>query len=315
MAGAALACYGFGGSVGPELVHVSENATFAVHDSGGTRWALRIYRPGYQTSETIESELAWMDALRRQAGLRTPKIRSATDGRRVVDVTDGRPGSRRRCVLFEWLAGTHPRDDDASSFEGLGAVTAQMHLHSRRWTRPAGFARFSWDLEAAFGPAPRWGHWRDGMGVGPSEAEVLGRLEAVIRQRLLAYGQPPARFGLVHADTRLDNLLVREGRVSVIDFDDCGFSWFLYDLATAFSFFEDAPQVPELIERWLTGYRGVAALSTEDEGEIWTFILLRRLLLVAWLGSHSTLELAEKLGARYTAGACELAERYLALHS
>jgi Ser/Thr protein kinase RdoA (MazF antagonist) len=150
--------------------------------------------------------------------------------------------------------------------------------------------------------------------VGPSEIDVLSRLEATLRRRLLAYGRSPARFGLVHADTRLANLLVNDGEVNVIDFDDCGFSWYLYDLATAFSFFEDAPQVPELIEGWLTGYRTIAPLAVEDEAEIWTFILLRRLLLVAWLGSHHTVELARELGTRYTTGACELAERYLGDH-
>ena len=76
-------------------------------------------------------------------------------------------------------------------------------------------------------------------------------------------------------------------------------------------FFEHAPQVPGLIARWLAGYRGVAELPPADEREIWTFILFRRLLLVAWIGSHGAAETARALGAGYTLGSCELAERYL----
>jgi Ser/Thr protein kinase RdoA (MazF antagonist) len=55
----------------------------------------------------------------------------------------------------------------------------------------------------------------------------------------------------------------------------------------------------------------VAPLSPEDEAEIPTFVMLRRLLLVAWIGSHSETELAQSMGDAYTEGSCTLAEHYL----
>ena len=115
----------------------------------------------------------------------------------------------------------------------------------------------------------------------------------------------------MHADTRLANLLVHEGSVSVIDFDDSGFSWYLYDLGTSVSFFEHAPEVPALVDAWLEGYRRAGQLSAEDQAEIWTFIMFRRLLLVAWIGSHRAVDIAAELGAGYTQGSCDLAESYL----
>ncbi len=140
---------------------------------------------------------------------------------------------------------------------------------------------------------------------------MLARLDQTLKRRLSAYGTGPDRYGLVHADTRLANLLVDDGSVSVIDFDDCGFSWYLYDLGTTVSFFEHRPQVPELVDSWLRGYRRRAEISPEDEAEIWTFILFRRLLLVAWIGSHGAVEIARELGAGYTLDSCDLAESYL----
>ncbi len=50
--------------------------------------------------------------------------------------------------------------------------------------------------------------------------------------------------------------------------------------ATAVSFFEDRADVPELMEAWKEGYRRVRALPKEDEDEMWTFILLRRMTLL-----------------------------------
>ena len=94
--------------------------------------------------------------------------------------------------------------------------------------------------------------------MGREELALLGRLDATLRRRLEAYGRGPSGFGLVHADIRLANLLVEGDHVRVIDFDDCGFSWFMYDFATTVSFIEDHPDVPELHEAWVEGYQSVA---------------------------------------------------------
>lgn len=299
------------------LLNVSENATYRVDDPmSGDKHILRVHRLGYHTREAIESELAWLDALRVEADVRTPHVIATTAGERVVTVPDPEGGEPRNVVMFEFLSGHEPPEDRlVEDFEELGRITARMHRHARSWTRPPGFTRFAWDYDAAFGSEARWGRWQDGAGVGPEELEVLGRLDATLQRRLAAYGTGPERYGLVHADTRLANLLVDDGpsgrSVSVIDFDDSGFSWYLYDLGTAVSFIEHHPQVPEMVDSWVRGYRQVLDLPKADEDEIWTFIMFRRLLLVAWMGSHSAVEIAQELGAGYTVGSCELAERYL----
>jgi Ser/Thr protein kinase RdoA (MazF antagonist) len=302
-----------------ELLSVSENATFLVTDPQAGPSVLRVHRLGYHTEREIASELAWMDALRAEAGVRTPRVLAARDGRRVVTVAErGGPGpaAARHCVRLEFLPGREPAGEaggepDGGHFAELGEITARMHRHAREWRRPDWFTRFHWDYQAAFGRGARWGRWQDGIGVGPSERRVLARLDRVLRARLAAFGSGPQRYGLVHADTRLANLLVHDGAVSVIDFDDSGFGWYLYDLGTSVSFFEHAPQVPALVDSWLDGYHRVGQLAAADRAEIWTFIMFRRLLLVAWIGSHQGVDIAAELGAGYTRGSCDLAESYL----
>ena len=315
----ALRAYGAHPDTVIELLNVSENATFLVSDPAAGPSVLRVHRLGYHSEPEIASELAWMDALRAEAGVRTPRILPAADGRRIVSVAErggAGPSAARHCVRFEFLPGVEP--DGAltgSHFAELGEITARMHQHARRWARPGWFTRFHWDYPAAFGPRARWGRWQDGIGVGPAERQVLTRLDDVLRARLAAFGTGPGRYGLVHADTRLANLLVHDGSVSVIDFDDSGFSWYLYDLGTSVSFFEHSPEVPALVDSWLDGYRQAGELSARDQAEIWTFILFRRLLLVAWIGSHQGVDIAAELGAGYTRGSCDLAEAYLSSHA
>jgi Ser/Thr protein kinase RdoA (MazF antagonist) len=316
-------CYGLGDEASICLLSISENATFAVDAPGRPRAVLRVHRPGYHSRAAIDSELAWIAALRADRVVSTPQVLPAADGSAVA-LGRHPDGEWRHVVRFAWVEGVQPSGDRlVHDFRTLGAITARLHAHARGWRPPAGFTRFRWDVETAVGEHGHWGRWRDGVAVGPAERALFGRLVEVLRRRLGAFGHGPDRFGLVHADMRLANLLVSGGdvpdldrpdpadRVNVIDFDDSGHSWFLYDLAASLSFIEHEPYVPELIDAWVGGYREVAPLTAAEEAELPTFVLLRRLLLVAWIGSHGDTETAQQLGAGYTAGSAELAEDYL----
>jgi len=317
---AAVPRYGLPAETSVALCNVSENHTYRVTEPAtGRRYALRVHRPGYRNAQQIESELQWMDALREQDIVKTPPIVAASDGARVVAVEV--PGvGERNVVMFEWLDGIGPDFDDGDAalrqFATLGAISARMHGHARTWSPPARFDRPPWDYEHSLGAAGHWGRWQDGLGMGREELALLTRLDDTIRRRLQAFGHGPDRFGLVHADIRLANLLIDGDTVQVIDFDDCGFSWFLYDFATAVSFMEDHPRVPELQDAWVRGYRTVSPLDAADEAELQTLVMLRRLLLVAWIGSHHTFATeAAELGAGFTTGTCTLAQEYLSTHT
>jgi Ser/Thr protein kinase RdoA (MazF antagonist) len=320
LARAALEPFGLDPGSEVTLCNVSENHTYRVDDAAtGRRLALRVHRPTYRSVAQIESELAWLDALREEDVVATPGVVPATDGRRVVSVSV--PGlDARNVVVFEWLPGIAPDLDSGDAaivqFKTLGAISARMHGHARGWRRPPGFTRPRWDYDYTLGPSGHWGAWQDGLGMGPEERKQLDRLDATIAARLASYGDGETRFGLVHADIRLANLLIDGDRVQVIDFDDSGFSWFMYDFATAVTFMEDHPRVPELRDAWVEGYRAVADLESAAEAELETFVMLRRLLIVAWIGSHHTFATeAAELGAGYTAGTCALAENYLSDHA
>jgi Ser/Thr protein kinase RdoA (MazF antagonist) len=272
-----------------------------------------VHRPGYSTPAQITSELTWSAALREEAGILTPAAIPARDGSQVTVVSTPQAPEARPCVMFDFCPGSEPAEDDelASSFERLGSVAARIHRHAQAWTPPPAFVRRTWDFATTIGDRPHWGRWEDGVGVGLEEVRLLARLREKVQSELTAYGTSAECFGLVHADMRLANLLVDGADTYVIDFDDCGRSWFLYDLATALTLIEDRPDVAQLIESWLHGYRRVRPLTGADIQIIPTLMMLRCLLVVAWIGSHARTELAQEQGVAYTRMTCDLAERYL----
>jgi Ser/Thr protein kinase RdoA (MazF antagonist) len=303
--------FGLPQDVTVKLINVSENATYKIEDaSSGRKWALRVHRDGYHSKTAIASELVWLAALE-DYGVTVPTPVTALDGELIQTLAVEGLTNPRNVVLFLWKNGTEPARTDVASFELLGETAARMHAHIRSWQRPAWFERHTWNFETSLGDRPHWGRWQDGMGMTSEATEAISAAVDLIRDRLEAFGKSPDRFNLVHGDMRLANLLMEGNDVKVIDFDDCGFSWLLYDCATTVSFFEQAPEVPELLKAWVRGYRRVGALSPEEEAEIETFVMLRRLLLIAWIGSHSETELAQSMGVAYTQESIPLCERYL----
>ena len=297
-----------------ELINLSENATYRVDAPDGRRWALRVHREGYHSKNAIASELAWLTALREDGAVITPVAVPGKDGEIIQLVPYELLPRPRHVVMSEWETGDEPSEDVHNLqewFEILGETAARMHEHVRGWQKPDYFERLTWDFETSLGATPHWGSWRDGMGMTPETEALFADTVALIGRRLERFGKGPERFGLIHCDMRLANLLIDGDVTKVIDFDDCGFSWLLYDCATTVSFFEDKPEVPDLLAAWVRGYRRVRDLPPSDVLEIQTFVMLRRLLLVAWIGSHSETELAQEMGVSFTRDTLPLCKAYL----
>ena len=297
-----------------ELINLSENATYRVDAADGRRWALRVHREGYHSRNAIASELAWLTALREDGAVITPVAVPGKDGEIIQLVPHELLPRPRHVVMSEWETGDEPSEDVHNLqewFEILGETAARMHEHVRGWQKPDYFERLTWDFETSLGATPHWGSWRDGMGMTPETEALFADTVALIGRRLERFGKGPERFGLIHCDMRLANLLIDGDVTKVIDFDDCGFSWLLYDCATTVSFFEDKPEVPDLLAAWVRGYRRVRDLPPSDVLEIQTFVMLRRLLLVAWIGSHSETELAQEMGISFTRDTVPLCKAYL----
>ena len=310
----ALQQLGFSPEARCTLVNISENATFRIDESSGQSFALRIHRDGYHSDEEIDAELSWMTALRHSgaAVVPVPVIRNGTMP--LFHIHDDEWGHFRRAVLFEWESGAEPvlDSDLLATAARIGNVAAALHHHARRWKCPAEFRRKAWTMETALtGANPHWGRWQEAMGMTPQMLYPIGRAVLKIGDQLARYGSSPEQFGLAHCDLRLANLLVAGDTIKVLDFDDCGFSWFMYDAATLVSFHEDDGRVPALMAAWCEGYRQFAPLSTAAEKIIGSLIMFRRILLMAWLASHASTELAQSLGVNYTLATASLAEAFL----
>jgi Ser/Thr protein kinase RdoA (MazF antagonist) len=164
----------------------------------------------------------------------------------------------------------------------MGRLAATIHNQSERWTPPLGFVRPRLDLDGLLGEGPRWGRFWEHRALEAGERALLLAARQRLRGLLAAYGTPPGRFGLIHADLHPDNIVIDGDSLGLIDFDDCAFGWHLYDLASALIEYSDAEDFALLHTALLDGYREHRALSSDCERLLPVFLLLRGMALVGW---------------------------------
>ncbi|MDJ0847193.1 MAG: phosphotransferase [Myxococcota bacterium] len=298
-----------------------ENMTFRVEAGGRGRFALRIHQARYRSDDEIRSELAFMGLLG-EHGVPTPEVVPARDGSPFVVVESPAVPEARQCDLFEWIEGRplrrvgDPMPEDpaelAAVFGELGRQAAAIANVAEHWERPDGFTRPVWDAEGIFGERAHLGDWRKLARLGADQRRLFERLAERLRADLSAFGRSPDRYGVCHGDFLPENLMVCDGGLRLLDFDDCGESWYLFDFATGlFDLLGEAP-FEACRAAMVAGYRERRALPDDHLARLPAFFLARTLSYLGWSATRSHLDKASEIAPRLLGALEAFAPAYLA---
>lgn len=299
LAESALDAYGLEGAK-LTLLHHGENTTFRVDtpDTGitkradrrfvGNRYLLRIHRRGYQTASTIASELAWLAALRQDACLPVPEPLRSRDGELLIQVSAPGVPERLNCSLLCWQNGRKVGDRlRPRHFAALGRLMAQLQDHATGWRKPPGFVRRHWDWEGLFGDNA--GFNLPGREVWallpPPYEEPFQEVASEMRRVMQSLGKGPEVFDLIHADLVLGsdgNVLFLGEEARAIDFDDCGFGYWVYDFAVPLAHWQLSEDWPRFRSALLDGYAQVRPLAEDQLAFLDVFMAARHVSEILW---------------------------------
>ncbi|MFC7705869.1 phosphotransferase enzyme family protein [Plastorhodobacter daqingensis] len=275
----------WGGTGTPRLIRNRENAVFEIITPAG-RAALRLHRQGYQTEAAIRSELWWMRALADRAQPVPHPLRTATgalthclQGGRIASALAWVEGAPLGAAGIP-LSGT--AQEQAAQHHALGRLLATVHSATDRLEPPQDFERPHWDLPGLLGESPLWGRFWEHPGLAPAEARLLVEARAFCAEATRDATARGADQGLVHADVLRENVLLTENGPVLIDFDDCGRGFRLYDLGTALSQNLSEPHLPAILAALVDGYASLRPLAPEDQALIPVMTLMRCLASVGW---------------------------------
>ena len=302
-------------------IKVRENAVFRIDLADGGRAVLRVHRSGYHSDAELNSEFIWMRALE-TAGIPVPRVIRSRHGRDFEVVAMPAIGGARQIDVFEWIDGRQLGSVEsgvsgegaaiAEQYQMIGAIAARMHNHAAGWQCPTGFRRHAWDAAGLVGEQPFWGRFWELAALTPGQRKLLVRARAKIAGELAAYGTKPDRYGLIHADLVPENLLVDGNRVRVIDFDDAGFGWHLFELATSLYFITGDSIYPAARESLIRGYRTEREMPDGALEWLPLFLAVRGTTYLGWVHTRQGSDTARELTPSLAERACAVVEEYFA---
>ncbi|MBZ0280060.1 MAG: phosphotransferase [Anaerolineae bacterium] len=268
-----------------EAVSSVNNAVFKCM-MGEQIYALRLHRAGYSRADWIRSEMEWLQAIRRETPLQVPRPISTAAGDLLTTVPVDDLEEAVICTLLGWIEGAFftPNNMRLEQVRAAGEFLAR--LHNFAFVPPPDFVRPRLDADGLFGASAQYDPG-DGAGIfSAAQKAVFADVEIRVRGVMESLGQSPEQFGLIHGDFIAKNMLFNQQGVGAIDFDNCGWGYYLYDLAPALLQFSIEPRYPELRKAFLEGYGAVRSLSDTDSHALEGFLAARQVASCRWLAGN-----------------------------
>ncbi|HDR9504342.1 phosphotransferase enzyme family protein [Burkholderia pyrrocinia] len=330
VARAALTHWGWPDRSELSLLKYRENAVFAVTSPNGNKAALRLHRPNYHSHRALISELQWTRALH-TSGIPVTQAVPTKTGELLVSVTLADDSEVFWVDMLDWIDGAPIGSAEARAYAEpvsieriyvqLGKLAAQIHQQSSSWTPPEDFWRPSWNIAGCIGESdsehgvninePLWGSYGDLEDLSAAQRDLLVQAARAATEAMREFGFARDRYGLVHADLVPDNLMETPSGLIVIDFDDCGYGWFLWDLVTAVFWHLGEPTYDSALRGYVAGYRSVRPLHDEDLSLIPFMLLIRALVYLGWMHTRKSTETARELTTHVIAISEQLARNIL----
>jgi len=223
---------------------------------GSEPCVLRISHSLHRKPDEIRGEIEWVDFLA-QNHISVPKVLPLPSGELLCCVSDEHGGAFTT-VCFSWAEGKHHWEYEESRwtptlFETMGDMTGKMHKLAQ-----------SFEFKQPRSVRPHWYEDPD-MDISknvPEGDEVIREKFEAVNQVLSNLDTSPEDYGLIHFDFHGGNFFVQGKNITLFDFDDCQYNFFVADIAMAIFYSvsfdcrssEDLDKAREFFLAFMKGY-------------------------------------------------------------
>ncbi len=244
----------------------------------GASYILRIGHSLRRSVPLIRGEVDWINYLAR-GGAGVHRAVDSLAGNLVELIDDGQ-GEYFMATAFVKARGQHMGAADAipELFERWGALLGRIHALSKNYLPPdPSWRRPEWD-DPNMLEVERY--------VPPAQVLVLENF-CNLMEHLDTLPRDRESYGMIHQDAHAGNFFIDEqGNITLFDFDDCCYSWFINDIAIVLFYAisgekNEAEFTRRFMSSFLKGYRRENELDPAWLGEIPQFLKLREIDLYA----------------------------------
>ena len=293
LADKALTAYGLAGAE-IRLIQYNENVIYGIFPAQPTyqvgssgfyfpdRLILRIHATSDE--EIIVSELAWLDAMANEGQLPVPApVRTLQGDRQIRVVTEGIPMGRVVSML-RWMKGRKlEKGLRLTHLQALGCTIARLHDFSANWQPPEGFNRPTWDWNAQLGGTMFDVPMDELVDSMPDKyREPFETVSSRVKAAMTDLGVGVGAFGLIHSDLYPENVLFNDGQAFPIDFEDCGYGYWIWDIAVALCTWAWESDWEELRDSLYSGYEQIRHLPEKQWHLLDLFIAAQYATMLLW---------------------------------
>jgi len=241
-------------------------------------YILRVTHSLHRNEAQIKAETDWINYLVHNGVSASEAVRSP--GGILVEKVD-LPDSYFLATSFAKARGRHIRKTDVNKqlFFNLGKLIGKMHSLTKTY-KPAdrNCVRPDWDDEIS--------ELHEHI---PADQKVVRYKFDEILNFMKTLQKDIDSFGLIHTDAHFGNIFIDNGKLTLFDFDDSAYKWFVSDIAIVL--FYSVMRVPEnstrieygefVLKNFLNGYKQENHLDTYWLELIPHFLKLREIVLYA----------------------------------
>jgi len=259
-------------------------------DSRFNQVSLRFYPTEFGGVEGVRHEMQWLKSIAQDTNLLTPEPLVAKDGSLVQSMPETLYDVD--CfVLLSWVSGRFLyKSLTAKHLKQVGVFAGKLHNHSQRYTQDVEFPKDS------LAYLPELNDWREGKCQRPEwfsdeERVVLAHAASRLLEESNDQEKRPGEYGLIHGDLHVENFLFYRGSAGAIDFADCGWGHYIYDMASTLVYLKypiagyppGSSGYDALYTAFIHGYQSVRALSPNWDCYLERYILMRLFVMLDWM--------------------------------
>lgn len=173
-------------------------------------------------------------------------------------------------------------------FYNYGKTIGTFHKLTKDYKVSDGIKkRYTWDQDLLITNARNYIHENDFV--------IIQRLEELVNE-INRIERSINNYGLIHTDIHMGNFFIKDDELTVFDFDDVAYQYFISDIAIALYYLvfmtkEDEQYVlaDRFMDNFMKGYLSINNLSLDDYLKIPLFLKLREIILYIVL--HRTIDI------------------------
>ena len=265
-----------------KLLEAFESFIYEFESPQGEGYILRIGHSFRKSEALIQAEVDWINYLVR-GGVSVARAIPSASGKLVEAIEDDQ-GGQFLVTAFVRAAGQAPWDAGwtPSRYENYGRLLGDMHALAEGYQPAPASKRPEWD-DASMNFIELY--------LPKAEVGAHQKYQSLLRY-INTLPKDSASYGLIHQDAHQNNFFMdADGALTLFDFDDCAYSWFINDIAIVLFYISmDAEELgfptvraftQEFMTHFLRGYRQAYTLDDNWLKEIPYFLKLRELELYA----------------------------------